>query len=53
MAKPLGLAVQPVDTKTGTIDKMAADIAALTKQMAELTKQTRGKARSKSKERKN
>jgi len=32
---------------------MAADIAALTKQMAELIKQTRGRAHSKSKERKN
>jgi len=53
IAKPLGLAVQPVDTETETIDKITADNAALTKQMAELTKQTRGRARSKSKERKN
>jgi len=51
MAKPLELAVQPVDA--GTIDKLTADIAALTKQMAKLTKQTRSNARSKFKERKN
>jgi len=52
-AKPLGLAVQPVDAETETIGKMAADIAALTKQMAKSIKQTRGRAHSESKERKN
>jgi len=60
MAKPVALAVQPITAESaisketaeaGAISKMATEIAALTKQVAALTKQARGRSRSKSKDR--
>lgn len=53
MAKPVALSIQQVEAENETIRKMAAEITTLTKQMALLTRQPRGRSRNKSQERRN
>lgn len=46
MTKPTALAIQTVNAESNPLDKMATEIATLTKQMAKLRKQTRSRSRS-------